>query len=168
MTSEINILPLESDTEYAQLLDNISELWTRAKGNAALSVNTELLMANWETGRYIVEFEQGGAARAQYGAQLLVKQPFIQHNTPNPRRARGNSRKEDFWKINPDSNIWLIKNVLPTRLRPYNATNSERWLSAAAFNLAISVCLHINDFISIRFLCRKKDNIKTCGLYGMA
>lgn len=73
MTSEINILPLESDTEYAQLLDNISELWTRAKENAAFSVNTELLMANWETGRYIVEFEQGGSVRAQYGAQLLVR-----------------------------------------------------------------------------------------------
>lgn len=73
MTSEINILPSETDTEYAQLLDNISELWTRAKENAVLSVNTELLMANWETGRYVVEFEQGGAARAQYGAQLLVR-----------------------------------------------------------------------------------------------
>ncbi|MCR5454611.1 MAG: PDDEXK nuclease domain-containing protein [Bacteroidales bacterium] len=73
MTSKKNILPSETNTEYAQLIDNISELWTRAKENAALSVNTELLMANWETGRYIVEFEQGGAARAQYGAQLLVR-----------------------------------------------------------------------------------------------
>ncbi len=66
MTSKINILPSKTDTEYAHLLDSISELWTRAKENAALSVNTELLMANWKTGRYIVEFEQGGAARVQY------------------------------------------------------------------------------------------------------
>lgn len=54
-------------SEYIQLLDNISDLWTRAKEKAARAVNTELLNANWETGRYIVEFEQGGAARAQYG-----------------------------------------------------------------------------------------------------
>ncbi len=39
MTSKINILPSETDTEYAQLLSNISELWTRAKDNAALSVS---------------------------------------------------------------------------------------------------------------------------------
>ena len=36
----------------------------------ALSVNTELLNANWETGRYIVEFEQGGNIKAEYGKQL--------------------------------------------------------------------------------------------------
>jgi hypothetical protein len=35
-------------------------------------------------------------------------------------------------------NIWLIKKVLPTRLRPYNATNSGRALSTAAFSLFIS------------------------------
>ena len=29
-------------------------------------------MANWHTGQYIVEFEQGGEAKAKYGQQLLV------------------------------------------------------------------------------------------------
>lgn len=31
-----------------------------------------MLDANWQTGKYIVEFEQGGKARAEYGKQLLV------------------------------------------------------------------------------------------------
>ena len=58
--------------EYEHLVNNISTLWQKSKNNAALSVNTELLMANWHTGQYIVEFEQGGKAKAEYGKQLLV------------------------------------------------------------------------------------------------
>ena len=38
----------------------ISGLGIKAREMAALAVNAELLEANWETGRYIVEFEQGG------------------------------------------------------------------------------------------------------------
>lgn len=33
---------------------------------------TELLEANWRTGKYIVEYEQGGKTRAEYGKQLLI------------------------------------------------------------------------------------------------
>lgn len=57
---------------YNSLLDNIDSLWNQARESAADAVNTELLMANWETGRYIVEFEQKGSARAEYGANLLT------------------------------------------------------------------------------------------------
>ena len=51
--------------EYRQLVDNISILWDRAKEKAVQAVNSELLDANWQTGRYIVEFEQRGKTRAQ-------------------------------------------------------------------------------------------------------
>ena len=50
----------------------ISTLWIKAKEKAVVSVNTELLEANWQTGKYIVEFEQGGKARAEYGKHLLI------------------------------------------------------------------------------------------------
>ena len=36
------------------------------------AVNTELLDANWQTGKYIVEYELKGKDRAEYGKQLLV------------------------------------------------------------------------------------------------
>ena len=58
--------------DYNLLIDNISTLWIKAKEKAVVSVNTELLEANWQTGKYIVEFEQGGKARAEYGKQLIV------------------------------------------------------------------------------------------------
>lgn len=59
------------ESEYNKLLSNIDEVWNTAKTNAAIAVNTQLLDANWQTGRYIVEFEQGGNIRAEYGAQLI-------------------------------------------------------------------------------------------------
>lgn len=58
--------------DYNQLIDSISSLWATAKEKAINAVNTELLEANWLTGKYIVEFEQGGQVRAEYGKQLLV------------------------------------------------------------------------------------------------
>ncbi|MBO4826529.1 MAG: DUF1016 family protein [Prevotella sp.] len=60
------------DPEYVRLVTQISDLWEDAKNKAALAINTELLDANWQTGQYIVEFEQGGKAKAKYGDRLLV------------------------------------------------------------------------------------------------
>ena len=61
-----------SDPEYVRLVTQISDLWENAKNKAALAVNTELLDANWQTGQYIVEFEQHGNIKAKYGKQLLT------------------------------------------------------------------------------------------------
>ena len=58
--------------EYQQLLNDITTLWSQAKERAIGVVNTELLEANWQTGKYIVEYEQGGKTRAEYGKQLLI------------------------------------------------------------------------------------------------
>jgi len=63
---------IANDSEYMRLVSLISDTWEKAKGRAALAVNTELLEANWQTGRYIVEFEQHGNAKARYGEQLLT------------------------------------------------------------------------------------------------
>lgn len=60
------------DPEYVRLVAQITEVWDEAKAKAAIAVNTELLNANWHTGRYIVEFEQDGNAKAKYGDKLLV------------------------------------------------------------------------------------------------
>lgn len=59
---------LSRHVEMAQ----ISGLWEKAKEKAASAVNTELLGASWETGRYIVEYEQHGNVKAEYGTQLLT------------------------------------------------------------------------------------------------
>ena len=77
MKKEDTIIPTigqlqAGDPEYVKLVSLISDLWEKAKEKAAIAVNTELLDANWLTGQYIVEFEQGGNAKAKYGDKLIA------------------------------------------------------------------------------------------------
>ena len=55
----------------AELLDRIRHIWESARTQAARSVNTAHVCANWLIGQQIVEAEQGGAKRAGYGKALL-------------------------------------------------------------------------------------------------
>lgn len=62
-----------SKNKYSRLLENIGLTIEEARQNAIKAVNAELVKANWEIGRHIVEFEQRGQDRADYGSELLVK-----------------------------------------------------------------------------------------------
>ncbi len=54
-----------------QLADRIVQVDETLRQQAAHAVNCMLTARNWFIGLYIVEFEQHGADRAQYGEQLL-------------------------------------------------------------------------------------------------
>lgn len=54
------------------LLARIRQIWDLARTQAARSVNTAHVCANWLIGQQIVEAEQGGARRAGYGQALLA------------------------------------------------------------------------------------------------
>lgn len=54
-------------TGPAALLARIRRIWEAARAQAARSVNTAHVRANWLVGLQIVEAEQGGAKRAAYG-----------------------------------------------------------------------------------------------------
>lgn len=59
--------------KYEKLLSDIGLTIEQARQNAIKVVNTELVKANWEIGRHIVEYEQHGQERAEYGSELLTK-----------------------------------------------------------------------------------------------
>jgi hypothetical protein len=58
---------------YDGLLTGVSELLEQARHAAARSVNQILTATYWEIGRRIVDFEQRGARRAEYGVSLLQR-----------------------------------------------------------------------------------------------
>lgn len=62
-----------SINKYQTLVTEIGELLLQGRQRASYSVNTILIQTYWEVGRYIVEFEQGGNEKAEYGSQLLDK-----------------------------------------------------------------------------------------------
>ncbi|TYQ24637.1 YhcG family protein [Pseudanabaena sp. UWO310] len=58
---------------YQQLIDRIGECLTQGQQRAFEQVNTLLVETYWQIGQYIVEFEQKGNERAEYGSRLLTQ-----------------------------------------------------------------------------------------------
>jgi len=62
-----------NDKQYDLLIQQISSLVHDAKRHVATTINRVLIETYWNIGKYIIEFEQDGSARAKYGDRLLVK-----------------------------------------------------------------------------------------------
>ena len=60
-------------TTYNSLLERIAEILNQARTKVIREINRVQVLAYWEIGREIVEFEQKGKARAKYGEELLQK-----------------------------------------------------------------------------------------------
>lgn len=58
-------------TAFHQLLGQLQTLIADARQRALRAVDAIQVQTCWQVGRHIVEFEQGGAARAAYGKRLL-------------------------------------------------------------------------------------------------
>jgi predicted nuclease of restriction endonuclease-like (RecB) superfamily len=67
------LIPHATISEYDEILSSVVELLEQARRAAVRSVNAIMTATYWEVGRCIVEFEQGGEARAGYGEQLLER-----------------------------------------------------------------------------------------------
>ena len=66
-------ISLKPSVEYGGLIGDIAELLEAARRNAARAVNALMTATYWEIGRRIVEFEQRGKKRAEYGEELLQR-----------------------------------------------------------------------------------------------
>ena len=60
-------------TDYSVVHADIVAVLEAARRAAARSVNAVMTASYWEIGRRIVEFEQGGRGRAEYGKALLKR-----------------------------------------------------------------------------------------------
>jgi len=59
------------DKKYSELLNNIETLVNNARKNIAHSISNTMIETYWNIGKYIVEYEQKGNIRAEYGKNLL-------------------------------------------------------------------------------------------------
>ena len=57
--------------KYTELINEIGALLQKGREKASQSVNSILVQTYWLIGKHIVEFEQGGKEKADYGSQLL-------------------------------------------------------------------------------------------------
>jgi predicted nuclease of restriction endonuclease-like (RecB) superfamily len=61
----------KTDKNYQSLISQISNTYSEGRSKAVLAVNSFLVETYWQIGRYIVEFEQNGNAKADYGKNLI-------------------------------------------------------------------------------------------------
>ena len=69
MNSEIN--ETIGQSSYKELVEAIGKALSEGRDKAIQTVNATLIKTNWQIGHYIVEYEQKGKERAEYGAELL-------------------------------------------------------------------------------------------------
>lgn len=58
---------------YPELIEIISQVHTQAQAGTASAVNRFLVLRNWLIGAYLIEYEQEGKDRADYGDTLLAR-----------------------------------------------------------------------------------------------
>ena len=66
MRKELNI-----NKDYSSLLSQITETYKQGQHNATIAINTALVETYWHIGKYIVDFEQKGKQKAEYGKALI-------------------------------------------------------------------------------------------------
>ena len=61
----------EIEIANTHVVEDIRNIITKARSKAYQSINAALIRSNWEIGKRIVEEEQLGKQRADYGIQLI-------------------------------------------------------------------------------------------------
>ena len=61
------------DAQYQSIFGDVSSIIDEARQTAARSVNAVMTAAYWMIGQHIVEFEQSGEERAEYGTALIKR-----------------------------------------------------------------------------------------------
>ena len=56
---------IEHDARLSMLAENIGDLVNQARQSSATLLNSVMVQTYWNIGKYIVEFEQDGNAKAQ-------------------------------------------------------------------------------------------------------
>jgi len=62
----------KNNNSLSSLIGQIRSLVEGARQNVARNINKEILQTYWQIGKYIVEYEQKGNIKAEYGKELIV------------------------------------------------------------------------------------------------
>jgi predicted nuclease of restriction endonuclease-like (RecB) superfamily len=109
---------------FNSLVLRIQETNDYLQQQAVKAVNTHITLRNWLTGFYIVEFEQNGSDRAEYGVRLLEK--IAKNITIRGLSAPELSRCRQFYATYPQFFGLLtqeFKSMLPIRFLSENLDN---------------------------------------------
>lgn len=110
------------------IIADIRQIIEQARKQAYASINTMMIQSNWLVGRRIVEEEQGGASRAEYGKALLKNLAMelmpIYGNSYSSRRLQD---YRQFYLYFKDIEIWhsRVPNLTWTHYRELLTVSDE-------------------------------------------
>lgn len=110
------------------MVNDIKSILNKARENAYASINQNILYSNWQIGRRIVEEEQNGKERADYGTQLL--------------KALSQQLVSDIGKEYNVRNLWYYK---------------QFYLSFPDWQI-VNACVHNLKWTHIRSILRVNDS----------
>jgi len=61
----------KNNNQYDYLIEQIGDLLFQGRRQSAYAVSNILVQTYWQIGKYIVEYEQGGLKKSEYGSKLL-------------------------------------------------------------------------------------------------
>ena len=66
-------IEIKNNKDYEELIKSIENIVSSSKNKIANTINDTMVETYWNIGKYIIEFEQKGNIKAEYGKQLLVR-----------------------------------------------------------------------------------------------
>src|ERR1039458_9571710 len=109
---------------YNKIRAGIVELLKTARTAAARNVNSIMTAVYWDIGRRIVEFEQGGEQRAEYGEQLIE-----QLSGDLTRQFGRGFGRANLWQMRAFYRAWPEAKILQTlsgeSIRPIDPDSIE-------------------------------------------
>ena len=135
----------KKEITFDELVKAVKATNEASQASALKAINRMLTMRNWLIGYYIVEFEQKGKDRAQYGDKLLkrlevrVGKPGLTVTTYKLSRS--------FYRLYPQmSNLFVTPMPISERI---GATMSHQFLSSPETLISKLSFSHIRELLSI-------------------
>jgi predicted nuclease of restriction endonuclease-like (RecB) superfamily len=110
MTKKGSNKPLLPES-YGPFVDGIGQLLEQSRRQVVRTANSLLTATYWEIGRRIVEFEQGGALRAEYGDELMIRLA----RDLTAKHGRGFS-KSNLFQMRAFYQGWVIRQTASAKL----------------------------------------------------
>lgn len=104
--SDANV-PVATGVEFARLLADVKAIISEARSAVYGGINAVQIDHNWKIGRRIVEDEQGGKARAEYGKRTIAE--LSAHLCAESGEGHSERNLRDFrafYIVFPDREIW--------------------------------------------------------------
>lgn len=97
--------------KFKELIQSLSKINAELREQSIRAVNTSLTLRNWFFGFYILEFEQNGKDRAEYGKSLLASISKEMKNLQIPNADERELRRfRQFYTVYYDAWKWISTN----------------------------------------------------------